>query len=133
MGNGKCRLKHEEMAEVHATTCASTRGHLVIENNGKLPWFLHRTLDAILRKRICHWILKKFPAAAPGRCGRCHHNRCTQEHIAECTEILRNVCEEIPARFRPEHLLSIPESNPETIGRAINYSVSRCLPQLRLN
>lgn len=133
LGNGKCRLKHEEMAEVHATTCASTRGHLVIENNGKLPWFLHRTLDAILRKRICHWILKKFPAAAPGRCGRCHHNRCTQEHIAECTEILRNVCEEIPARFRPEHLLSIPESNLETIGRAINYSVSRCLPQLRLN
>ena len=75
-GNGRERLKLEEMQEVHATTCAATRGHLVLPADGKLPWFLRKAFDPILRKRICHWILKKYPAAAPGRCGRCGNSRC---------------------------------------------------------
>jgi len=132
-GSGRDRLKVAEMVEVHSLTCEATQGYLTIPSDGKIPWFLRRQCDPILRKRICHWILKKFPAAAPGRCGRCGSDRCTQAHIAECTYLLQNVCDQVPARFRPEFLLSNPDSCLRQIGNAINWSVGRCLPQLRLN
>lgn len=132
-GSGRERLKTSAMAEVHALTCEATQGYLLIPADGKIPWFLRCKFDPILRKRICHWILKKFPAAAPGRCGRCGFERCTQAHIAECTSMLELSCPQVPARFRPEFLLSTPEICLRRIGNAINWSVSRCLPQLRLN
>lgn len=131
-GHGRERLKTAEMREVHATTCAATNGYLVINADGKIPWFLRRKWDPILRKRLCHWLLKKYPAAAPGLCGRCGDLRCTQVHVAECSELLRNICPSIPARFRPEFLVSNPESCLTTIAQAINFAVGRCLPQLRL-
>lgn len=131
-GQGQERLKRAEMVEVHAATAASTRGYLIIPATGKVPWFLRSRLDPMLRKRICHWLLKKYPAAAPSTCGRCHTARCTQAHIADCCRLLENNLELIPARFRPENLLSNPESCLETIGKAIHFAVGRCLPQLRL-
>ena len=131
-GNGRESLKHEEMVETHAETCAVTEGHLVIAADGKIPWFLRKKFDPILRKRICHWILKKYPPHAPRECGNCGEPKCSQRHLAECTGILRTYCDEIPARFRPEHMLSDTNSNLFTIGQAIQRSVGRCLPQLRL-
>ena len=130
---GKERLKLAEMTEVHATTCAATRGHLVIPADGQIPWFLRKRLDPMLRKRICHWVLKKCPAAKPGRCGMCESLHCSQSHIAECRNILGNFSEISPARFRPEAMLSNPETCLYTVGVAINRAVSRCLPHLNLS
>ncbi len=132
-GSGRERLKKAAMVEVHSLTSEATQGYLMIPADGKIPWFLRQKCEPILRKRICHWILKKCPAAAPVRCGRCGFDRCTQTHIAECTSLLETFCEQVPARFRPEFLLSNPESCLRRIGNAINWSVGRCLPHLRLN
>jgi hypothetical protein len=131
-GNGRVLLKCNEMVEVNAETCAITKGHLRIITDGKIPWFLRKKFDPILRKRVCHWILKKYPPHSPRVCGRCNYPDCSQSHLAECTDILSNICSHIPARFRPEHLLSDPSSNLHLIGQAIQQSVGRCLPHLRL-
>lgn len=132
-GSARARLKNAAMVEVHALTSEATQGYLKIPADGMIPWFLRKKVDPILRKRICHWILKKFPAAAPSTCGRCGFERCTQTHIAECTHLLETFCNQVPARFRPEFMLSNPQSCLRRIGNAINWSVSRCLPHLRLN
>lgn len=131
-GAGREKLKNHEMIEVHAETCAATEGHLNLLADGKIPWFLRKKLDPILRKRICHWVLKKYPPHAPRTCGRCREPKCSQRHLAECTGLLCNHCPEIPARFRPEHMLSNPETSLHVVGQAIQRSVGRCLPQLRL-
>ena len=131
-GNGREKLKYDEMAAVNAETCAVTEGYLRIATDGKIPWFLRKKFDPILRKRVCHWLLKKYPPHAPRVCGRCNYPVCSQRHLAECTDILNNICPLIPARFRPEHLLSDPSSNLRIIGQAIQQSVGRCLPHLRL-
>lgn len=131
-GNGREKLKHDEMVSVNAETCAVTEGYLRIVTDGKIPWFLRKKFDPILRKRVCHWLLKKYPPHAPRVCGRCNDPVCSQRHLAECTDILNNICSYIPARFRPEYLLSDPSSNLRVIGQAIQQSVGRCLPHLRL-
>jgi hypothetical protein len=131
-GNGRGQLKHSEMVEVNAETCIATEGHLRIAADGKIPWFLRTKFEPILRKRICHWLLKKYPPHAPRACGRCNDPACSQRHVADCTGILSNICPNIPARFRPEHLLSDPSSNLRVIGQAIQQSIGRCLPHLRL-
>lgn len=130
--SGRERLKIDEMKKVHAATAVSTAGHLIIEADGKIPWFLRKRMDPMLRKRICHWVLKKYPASAPKRCGRCNREKCSQEHVAECSNLLESITHNIPARFRPESMLSNPESNVNLIGAAILTSVRQCLPHLNL-
>ena len=114
-------LQLEEMKAVHEETKSVIGGFLVIEPDGRLPWVVCAKMDRMLHKRIFHWVLKKYPAAAPIKCGMCPEPRCSQSHIATCGFLLASLSPpEIPPRFRPENLLSNPLSDLSVIARAIH-------------
>jgi len=128
------KLVLAEMEDVHRLTAEVTDGCLVLDAKEGLPWFvMDHSLVPSLRKRLLQWLLKKFPASAPPACGRCLIGRCTQSHVAECNYLLENLAPDIPARFRPEFLLSRRLADIDVIADAVNAAVGSCLPTLRLN
>lgn len=125
-------LQEEEMKNNHLKTCEATGGFLKLDDNSKLPWFIvSNEIDVLQKKRLIQWILKKFPASTPPDCGKCIIGRCTQTHIAECNNILYDLAPDVPPRFRPESLLSKPDSPLARIAREVDDAICACLPHLR--
>lgn len=105
-----------------------TNGFLRLEPTGRPASFIRARLDPMLKKRLCQWILKKYPASAPPLCTNCRVNAATQSHVAACYFLLENLAPDIPARFRPEALLSSGTVPPSIIAVSIAAAVRRCLP-----
>lgn len=125
----KTKLIAEEMESVHLMTKEATGGFLDLVGSIGLPWFSDpRLLTKPLQKRLFQWILKKFPASAPPRCNACTHDRCTQSHLADCRNILAEFAPDVPARYRPEHLLSARTVDLPVIAHAVNNAICSCLP-----
>jgi hypothetical protein len=83
------------------------------------------------RRLLALWLMKKFPACKPPICSNCCVSTATQSHIAECTGLLIEHAPTIPARFRPEHLLSTRAIDSSIIGAAIRNAIAVCLPYFR--
>ena len=96
----------EEMDLTNRTTNTSTLGFLEIETSRKVPWFLRSKVSTQVSRPILNWILKRYPGRDPPICSNCLLNRATQTHIAECNRILQDQAPNVPARFRPEYLLT---------------------------
>lgn len=108
----------------------STGGYLDAINR---PAFRNLLADASYpdRRLLALWLMKKFPACKPPICSNCCVATATQSHIAECTVMLREHAPNIPARFRPEHLLSTRAIDSSMIGAAIRNAIAACLPYFR--
>lgn len=130
--DNKANLVADEMNANYLLTRESTVGYLDLVDTVGIPWFLKS--DAIspsLRKRLAQWILKKFPASVPPNCGKCYFGRCTQTNIAECNSLLVDLAPDIPARFRPESLLSRESEHLVAIATAVSDAIMTCLPNFR--
>ena len=131
--SNKANLLTAEMNQTYALTKLATGGFLDLTDTVGLPWFaIDPLIHPGLRKRLLQWILKKFPAADPPTCGRCLFARCTQSHVAECTNLLADVAPDVPPRFRPESLLAKPNPLLPRIVQELNEAIGSCLPHLRL-
>jgi hypothetical protein len=125
----------EEMDLTHQLTNTSTFGFLKIETSRKIPWFLRIKIPAQVSRPILNWILKRYPGRDPPICSNCLSSRATQNHIADCNRILQDHVQDVPARFRPEFLLTSNHQvhNTEllyTIAREIAKAVQTSLPDL---
>ena len=121
------------LQEVHDLTRSLTGNQLFIEPSNRLPWFLRVKCPQHVRRPILNWILKRYPGRVPPTCANCLQARAVQEHIATCSHLLNQEAPSIPARFRPEHLLSTePPSNHLqaifAISRIIASTVQASIP-----
>lgn len=129
----KADLIAADMNATHALTKIATGGFLDLVDSVGLPWFVtSKLIGGSLRKRLLQWVLKKFPACKPPYCGRCLLGLCTQSHIADCSQLLFDLAPDIPARFRPEFLISKPTDLLPEIANAVNEAIGSCLPFARL-
>lgn len=124
----------DEMNFVHAETFQSTGQSLLINTSKKLAWFLNEQLEPTVIRPILNWILKRYPGRDPPRCSKCLSARATQDHIAACSLLLSSEYPEIPARFRPEKLLSTrpeiaPKAHLNRLAVQIALAVSRSIPE----
>lgn len=121
------------LQECHDLTRSLTGNQLSIEPSNRLPWFLRVKCPQHVRRPILNWILKRYPGRVPPTCANCLQARAVQEHIAGCNLLFDQVAPLIPARFRPEHLLS---SEPlsgylqaiNAISRSIAAAVQASIP-----
>lgn len=128
----------DEMNKVHAETFRVTGNNLLFQSSKKLAWFLKTDIPIYVIRPILNWILKRYPGRDPPRCSNCRCVRATQEHIAECSNLLLEDLPNVPARFRPEKLLSTrPENNPtihlRRLALSIANAVYRSLPDLEFH
>lgn len=121
-------LKSAEYEKCCAEASNVTGGFLKLVPDGRPAYFIRAPMDVSRKKNICHWILKKYPASAPPTCRHCRTASASQVHVASCNQLLENLAPDIPARFRPEFLLSQDNPPLELIATSIDRAVRNCLP-----
>ena len=126
---------HQDMEATHERTREVTGNQLALAPSRYLPWFLRIKCPQAIRRPILNWILKRYPGRDPPTCSNCLERRATQDHIAMCNNLLQNEAPLIPNRFRPEHVLSLPQpENPFRsllhIAKSIASAVQRSIPNL---
>lgn len=118
----------EETKIINTLTNNATSGYLNVPSNNKpLPFLSNPSVPKYQRRMIALWVLKKFPARKPDRCQNCLQSRATQEHIAECGDILMDIVPSIPPRWRVESALSNGHPTLSIIFNEIKRCVNSCL------
>ena len=120
---GIFELRNSELSQVCENAKRVTCGFLQLQPSSKPAAFIRSRIDPLLKKRLCHWILKKHPASTPPTCSNCRSYPATQTHVASCSSLLENLAPDIPARFRPEALLSNGTFSPSLIALSIDAAV----------
>ena len=129
MMKGKKDLLKAEMTNVNDETKKVTAGHLDLQKYNFQKTFMHPT-D---RKIIVHWILKKYPARSPPKCGNCLFGTATQTHIANCSNLLKDLFPNVPARWKVEHAISLPlkPTHLRMIAETLRTAIEKCLVYMR--
>ena len=80
-----------DLEATHERTREVTGNQLSLVPSRYLPWFLRIKCPQFIRRPIINWILKRYPGRDPPTCANCLERRATQDHIASCNNLFKNV------------------------------------------
>ncbi len=85
------RITAAEFGSLRTLAMVATDGFLKAPlKTGKLLPFVNPGFDPLLCKQAIMWLLKKYLAHEARHCANCSADRCTQQHLAYCTNLLRS-------------------------------------------